>query len=89
MRNSLRLVLDRNTNQLIVAPPAAPAPLSPMGEGLGVRASIDEACIKTHHDAFTRARQDGKSLPVAWAMADEAARGLREQMSFAKGQVPA
>lgn len=84
MRNSLRLVLDRNTNQLIVVTPLHTEHV----EGPR-RASIDEQCIKTHHDAFTRARQDGKPFEVAWAMADEAARGLREQMGFAKGQVAA
>lgn len=77
MRNSLHLILDRQTNQLIGAPPAPR------------RASIDEQCRKTHHDTFTRARQDGKPFEVAWTMADEAARGLREQRGFAKGQVPA
>lgn len=77
MRNSLHMVLDRTTNQLIVVPPAPR------------RASIDDECIKTHHDTFTRARQDGKTFEIAWAMADEAARGLREQHGFRKGQVVA
>lgn len=89
MRNALRLVLDRQSNQLIVAPPQSPLPA--LGEGAGVGAAaksgIDAQCRKAHHDAFTKARQNGKSFPIAWAMADEAARGLREQISFTKGQV--
>lgn len=98
MRNALRLVLDRNTNQLIVAPQT---PLPALGEGRGVGAStnavpdldtINDRCAAVRLNTFAGAVQRNIPRRSAWEAADASAAALRQQLlrpEPVEGQVPA
>lgn len=90
MRNSLHMVLDRTTNQLIVVP-QSPAPLPRQtGEGLGVGADLDtinDRCAAVRLNVLASAAQRNMPRRSAWEAADHAAGALRQQLL--QGQVPA
>lgn len=94
MRNALRLVLDRTTNQLVVVHPEpveGPAPQTPLpqsGVGANVAAdlnAINDRCAALRLNVLASAAQRNIPRRNAWEAADAGASALRQQLL--QGQV--